>query len=148
VLDFLAHRPPPYVGGILLGLLVVAVLWVLNERLGVSGGIGEIAHGRFGWRSWFVFGITGGALVFSLLSGTWRVGDGYGWLAAHGPVATGLALAGAGLLIGFGTRTAGGCTSGHGIAGTALGSLASFVSTATFVGTAIVTAFFLQWTVG
>jgi hypothetical protein len=148
VIDFLTHRPPPYVGGILLGLLVVAVLWALNERLGVSGGLAEIAHRRFGWRSWFVFGIVGGALLFSLLAGAWRVGDGYGWLADHGPVTTGLALAGAGVLIGLGTRTAGGCTSGHGIAGTALGSVASFVSTATFMATAVVTAFVLHWTVG
>jgi uncharacterized membrane protein YedE/YeeE len=144
MLDFLTDRPPPYVGGILLGLLVVAVLWALNERLGVSGGMAEIARGVFGWRAFFVFGIGGGGLLFSLLSGAWRVGDGYGWLAAHGPVATGLALAGAGVLIGFGTRTAGGCTSGHGIAGTALGSRASFVATMTFMATAIATAFLVD----
>lgn len=150
MLDFLTDRPPPYVGGILLGLLVVAVLWTLNGRLGVSGGLAEVserlvgARTSFGWKSWFVFGIVAGGAVFAVLAGAWHPGGGYGWLAGHSPLATGAALTGAGVLIGFGTRTAGGCTSGHGIAGTALGSLASFVSTATFMATAIATAFLID----
>lgn len=48
-----------------------------------------------------------------------------------------------GLLIGFGARLGGGCTSGHGICGMASLSGGSFVMVLTFLGTAIVTAQFL-----
>jgi uncharacterized membrane protein YedE/YeeE len=54
----------------------------------------------------------------------------------------------AGTLIGYGARWAAGCTSGHGMCGTALGSPASFVATITFMGSAIVTAHLLSFLVG
>lgn len=45
-----------------------------------------------------------------------------------------------GLLIGFGARLGGGCTSGHGICGMASLSPGSLLMVCTFLGTAIVTA--------
>jgi hypothetical protein len=42
--------------------------------------------------------------------------------------------------MGTGARVAGGCTSGHGICGTAQGSPASFVATGTFMATAMIAA--------
>ena len=45
-----------------------------------------------------------------------------------------------GLLVGLGTRTARGCTSGHGICGIAVGARPSVVATATFVLVAIAVA--------
>ena len=45
----------------------------------------------------------------------------------------------AGLLIGFGTRLAGGCTSGHGIFGLANLELPSLITTVTFMAAGIVT---------
>lgn len=45
-----------------------------------------------------------------------------------------------GILIGFGTRMAGGCTSGHGISGLAMGQRGSLLSTATFWGVAVAVA--------
>ncbi len=86
----------------------------------------------------------GGALVFSLAGGGFRTGDSYGWLSEHGNTVTAAALLGGGVLIGIGTRSAGGCTSGHGICGTALGSKASFVATMVFMATAIGAAFVLD----
>ena len=44
----------------------------------------------------------------------------------------------AGLLVGFGTRLGGGCTSGHGVCGVARLSMRSIVATAIFMATAIV----------
>jgi uncharacterized membrane protein YedE/YeeE len=44
-----------------------------------------------------------------------------------------------GLFIGFGTRLAGGCTSGHGIFGLANFELPSLLSTVCFMGAGIVT---------
>jgi uncharacterized membrane protein YedE/YeeE len=148
--ELLADRPHWLVSGFLLGVLVIGLLWAINRRLGVSGGFAEIGDRlvgqtkAFGPSSFFVFGIVGGALVFSLLGGGFRAGDSYGWLAEHGPAVTAAALLGGGVLIGIGTRSAGGCTSGHGICGTALGSRASFVATAVFMATAISAAFVLD----
>ena len=48
----------------------------------------------------------------------------------------GVALVGAGVLIGYGAKTPGGCTSGNGLGGTSFGSPAGLASTATFMGTA------------
>ncbi|MEZ9070182.1 YeeE/YedE family protein [Vibrio splendidus] len=47
----------------------------------------------------------------------------------------------AGLLVGFGTKMANGCTSGHGIVGMARLSKRSIVATCVFMGVAIVTVF-------
>jgi uncharacterized membrane protein YedE/YeeE len=41
------------------------------------------------------------------------------------------------VVMGYGARMAGGCTSGHGICGTAQRSPASFTVTATFMATAV-----------
>ncbi len=56
----------------------------------------------------------------------------------------GAILVGAGALIGFGAKTAGGCTSGNGICGTSLGSAASFVATGTFLAVAIGASFAIR----
>jgi uncharacterized membrane protein YedE/YeeE len=44
----------------------------------------------------------------------------------------------AGLLVGFGTRLGGGCTSGHGVCGVARLSPRSLVATAVFMAVAII----------
>ena len=46
-------------------------------------------------------------------------------------------LVAAGMVMGFGARTAGGCTSGHGMSGISLLSPASMVATITFFATAV-----------
>lgn len=46
-----------------------------------------------------------------------------------------------GLLVGFGTRMGSGCTSGHGVCGIGRGSTRSFVATATFIATGMLTVF-------
>ena len=48
------------------------------------------------------------------------------------------------MLIGFGAKIAGGCTSGNGLSGNAMLSPASLVATATFFGTAIVVSFVIE----
>lgn len=142
--EFLLSRPSPLVAGPLLGLCVVAMFATLNSRLGVVGGFSDLVERiserslRIGWPGSFLLGLVGGAVVFTLLSGGGRATDGYGWLtrAFSGPTTVVLLVAG-GILIGFGTKLAGGCTSGNGLCGTALGSRASLVATVTFFGTAV-----------
>ena len=144
------HQLAWYVGGPVLGLCVVAVRGLLGERLGITGGFAEVVERvsdrsfAFGWRSWFVFGLVAGGAGFALVAGGPDF-HGYGWLTDtfSGP---GLVLAGAillvsGVLIGFGARSAGGCTSGNGLSGNAMASPASLVATVTFFATAIVVSF-------
>ena len=58
-----------------------------------------------------------------------------------------LVLGGA-TLLGYGAAMAGGCTSGHGMCGTAQRSPASLAVTATFMATAIATTFLLRIATG
>ena len=57
-------------------------------------------------------------------------------------------MAVAGLLVGFGTATGGGCTSGHGVCGMARLSLRSVVATVTFMATGFVTVFCMRHVIG
>lgn len=150
----LAHRPPWWVVGPSLGLIVVAVQATLNDKLGVVGGVSAVVERtsgrapRLGWKAFFLLGIVLGGTAYGLLSG--RAGiTSYGWLTrtftADDRWLVAPVLVGAGLLIGWGAKTAGGCTSGNGLVGCARGSASSMVATATFFGTAIVASFVLRW---
>jgi uncharacterized membrane protein YedE/YeeE len=154
VLEALADRAPWYVVGVALGLVVVGVLATLNQRVGAVGGYSEVVDrlsGRspgFGWRAWFLFGIVAGSALFVALGGVTGAEPGYGWLtrALEGrwELLAGPVLFGAGVLIGFGAKTAGGCTSGNGLCGSSLGSPASLAATLTFMATAVVTTLALS----
>jgi uncharacterized protein len=150
--EALLDRPAWYVIGSLIGLVVVALMATINQRIGVLGGYSNVlerATGRtpeLNWKWWFLAGVLGGALIWRLLAGESTVPDGYGWLTQtfdDGAVVA-AALFGGGILIGFGAKTAGGCTSGNGLGGCAQGSVASFSATATFMGTAIAATFLIR----
>src|SRR3954454_2186123 len=145
----LDHQLAWWVAGPVLGLCVVACRTLFNGRLGVTGGVAEIV-GRLGrrslafdWRGWFALGLAAGALSFLVLRGG-PAFEGYGWLTEtfHGSarIAIPLILLACGVLIGFGARSAGGCTSGNGLSATSALSPAGLAATATFFGTAIVVA--------
>jgi uncharacterized membrane protein YedE/YeeE len=53
-----------------------------------------------------------------------------------------------GLLVVFGTRFCGGCTSGHGVCGIARFSSCSLVATGLFMAAAVVTSFVLHHLIG
>jgi hypothetical protein len=152
-MDFLDDRLPWFLLGPALGLLVLGFLAVLNLRLGVMGGWSDAidrADGRsrrLSWKGWFAVGVVAGGLAFRLLAGVATTGSGgYGWLGAEisSPVVVGMVLAGAGVLIGYGAKTAGGCTSGNGLGGTSFGSAAGLAATATFMGTAVVASLVIE----
>lgn len=140
-----------YIGGPLVGLCVVAMRWLLNQRLGASGawsGVVERATGRtnsLGTRGWLLIGLALGGVVFLVANGGPAFHD-YGWLTRtfdSVPLVAAILFA-SGILIGFGTKTASGCTSGNGLCGTAILSPASLVSTATFFATAIAVSFITE----
>lgn len=150
--DALLQRPSWFVLGPLIGITVVATMALVGQRIGVLGGYSNVlerATGRapsLGWKAWFLGGVLVGSLAFRLLAGGSTVGEGYGWLTRtfDSDIAVAGALVLAGGLIGFGAKTAGGCTSGNGLGGCSTGSVASFAATATFMATAIAVSFLLR----
>jgi len=132
---------------------VVACRALFNARLGVTGGyseiIGRLREGQlaFDWRGWFLIGVVLGGGLYALAAGGPDF-HGYGWLTAHlhGSAQAAIApiLLAAGVLIGYGAKLAGGCTSGNGLSGTAMFSPASLAATATFFATAIVVSFLIE----
>ena len=142
--EALASQPPWYVAGPLLGACVVLMYVAANARLGVVGGFSDVVERatersvRLGARGSFLLGVVGGGLVFALVGGAPLL-EGYGWVTRVFPAPAAVAvLVGAGALIGYGAKLAGGCTSGNGLCGNAIGSPAAAVATATFFGTAVV----------
>jgi uncharacterized protein len=135
-MDRMPHVIPfaaPLFGGILIGLAVAALL-LLNGRIaGVSGILGGLVArepGESAWRALFLAGLVAGGFLARLVAPR-ALG---GWNASL-PL-----LALSGLLVGFGTRMAGGCTSGHGVCGVSRLSARSILATTTFiaVGAAVV----------
>jgi len=157
MLEMLNHRLAWYVAGPLVGLVTVMLLWVANQPLGALGGYIELEEWTLGrrraasWRTFFFLGMVASGILFSLASSGWHPTTAYGSFDhrfAWWPPLKLCTLTGAGTLIGFGGRMAGGCTSGHGVCGTAVGSPASFASTATFMGTAVAATWALSWVFG
>src|SRR3954454_15555743 len=127
-----------WIAGPVLAVCVVACRVLFDGRLGVTGGfselVGQVRRGslRFDWRGWFVIGILAGGAVYLAVHGGPAL-HGYGWLTDTFRDAVGvLVLLVAGVLIGFGAKLAGGCTSGNGLSGVSSLSLASVAATATF----------------
>ena len=117
-------------GGILLGLASAAFILVNGRILGISGILGGLLAprlGDIGWRIAFLLGMAAAPFVSGLLLPS-------GYMKAPRIEAGYIAIAIAGLLVGFGTRYGSGCTSGHGVCGLSRLSPRSLVSTLTFMG--------------
>ena len=127
------------VGGLLIGAAATALLLLSGRIAGVSGMVAAATRITREGAPWttaiaFVAGLPIGALLISA-----SVREPEIVMTASVP----LLLIG-GLLVGFGTRLANGCTSGHGVCGVARLSRRSLSATATFIATAMVTVFLLR----
>jgi uncharacterized protein len=137
---------PWYVAGPLFGLLIVGLRAALNKPFGALGGYIDLATARAprqpGFRLPMLIGIVGGGAVYAATLGSFSPSFSYvgAGLPSAGPFGDLLVLALAGALMGFGARTAGGCTSGHGMSGMAIASPASLAAAMTFFATAVVLA--------
>lgn len=99
------------------------------------------------FRPLFLVGLPLGAAAASLASGglDFQATLGPAFDARYGglgPLSVAVLLV-SGLLIGVGTRVAGGCTSGHGISGVARGEKGSLLTTAVFWTTALIVGWLL-----
>jgi uncharacterized membrane protein YedE/YeeE len=120
------------IGGALIGLAAV-MLMLLNGRIagvtGVFAGLIDPTGSDRAWRATFIVGLIAAPLSAVLL--------GFAMPVPHMPTSL-IAVAGAGLLVGYGTRLANGCTSGHGVCGIARLSPRSITATVVFMLAAIV----------
>jgi uncharacterized membrane protein YedE/YeeE len=142
---------PWWIAGPLIGVAIVALLALANKRFGVVGGVTDLLHGSSegrglrSWRTLLVLGMVLGGAAYAVLAGAPDARSAYSWLDAHLSTSGEVGLLfGAGLFIGVGARTAGGCTSGHGLTGSALASPASIVSMMTIMVSAVTTTLVLE----
>ncbi|MEN6341210.1 MAG: YeeE/YedE thiosulfate transporter family protein [Methanospirillum sp.] len=157
MLDLLfAPRWSPYLAGAGIGLLMILAFLLSNRPIGCStaylkarGMLGQLVapertgameyYRRFAptidWQFMIVPGVVIGAFLAAWLSGTFGIElVPQFWVARFGgniPLRWAVGLAG-GILLGFGSRWAGGCTSGHGIGGNIQLSIASLLASAGF----------------
>jgi uncharacterized membrane protein YedE/YeeE len=123
-------------GGLLIGL---AAAWLLLENgriLGASGLLGGLIppSAEWRWRAEAILGLLLAALVARFLFHTPSP------MIVAGPAT----LIAGGLLVGFGTRLANGCTSGHGVCGLARLSPRSLAATLTFMVAGFATVFVVR----
>lgn len=158
-MNLLLNDLPPIhwaMAGALIAATTLVLLFVANRRLGISSGLEDLCSlvlerpyfrrnavisGRQ-WRLPFLGGLFLGGLLSATLSGDWSVSWSLGLLDQH----LGLGHAGklawmfvGGLFIGFGTRLADGCTSGHGIFGLSNMEMPSLVATVSFMAGGVAT---------
>jgi uncharacterized protein len=113
-------------GGLLIGSAAALYLLVNGRIMGASGIVGELVDGT-GWDTW----VERAAFLVALILVP-------ALLHPLFPASTGLTgnlavVALAGVMVGFGTRLANGCTSGHGVCGISRLSLRGMVATVIYI---------------
>jgi len=159
----------PYLGGVLLGLVLIAANFTAGRGLGASGAAKSVivaavetttprhaenthfykeyseGHPNGPMKSWLVFQMLG-VIVGSFLSGA--IFNRLKFKVEHSPKITSrrrivFAVLG-GILFGFGSQLGRGCTSGSALSGMAVLSLGGFISMAFIFGTAFALAYFFR----
>jgi len=158
----------PYLGGVLLGLVLLAANFISGRGLGASGAFKSVivktvdvvapqhsANTEFykeyhqehpkPLKNWLVFEMIG-VVVGGFVSGA--IGGRLKFKVEHSPKITSrrrliFALAG-GVLFGFGSQLGRGCTSGSALSGMAVLSTGGIVTMAAIFGTAYALAYFVR----
>jgi uncharacterized protein len=121
----------PLVGGLLIGLTTTIYLLTLGKVIGISGILSQLLFSKERF------------LPFLFIAGLIIGGAAYGTLTEQTvdfpEVRSPWLLIASGLLVGYGTRLGGGCTSGHGVCGISRLSPRSIIATLTFMLAAIMT---------
>jgi uncharacterized protein len=144
------------VGGAAVAAITIALLVIANRRLGISTGFEDVCSfvlpqpyfrrptildGRT-WRLPFLAGLVLGGFLSAALGGGWHATWALGMFdrfVGWGPTGKLAWMFAGGLFIGFGTRLAGGCTSGHGIFGVSNFEWPSLLATVSFMIGGLVT---------
>lgn len=138
------------VAGAGIGALTVLLLAVARKRLGISTGFetvcslvvrapyfrrDAIVRSR-GWRLPLLAGLVAGGALSAMAGGGWEPTWALGMFDARigwGPAGKVAWMFAGGVLIGVGTRMAGGCTSGHGIFGLANFERSGLIATVAYM---------------
>ncbi|WP_323017037.1 YeeE/YedE family protein [Castellaniella sp.] len=133
MIDWHAFTPwSALIGGVMIGG-AAALFILLNGRIaGISGVLGGLLRAGAGDRGWRV------AFVAGLMAAPWLAQTSGHAVRIQIDAEVGTLIV-AGLLVGLGTRYAGGCTSGHGVCGLSRLSPRSLVATVCFIGAGMVT---------
>jgi hypothetical protein len=128
-------------GGVVIGLATALLVLVNGRVAGISGIVGGMLHARGGdiaWRLAFVAGLVLAPFAYGALE-----------TPPSATIDAGFpALIVAGLLVGVGTRYAGGCTSGHGVCGLSQLSPRSLVATLSFMAAGFAVVFVVRHLLG
>lgn len=121
----------PLIGGLLIGLTATIYLLVTGKVIGISGIQSQLlfSNGRL-LPFLFIVGLIIGGSTYRVLTEQ---------TVAFPETRSPLLLILSGLLVGYGTRLGGGCTSGHGVCGISRLSPRSIIATLVFMTTAIIT---------
>jgi uncharacterized protein len=130
------------IGGALIGLASALLMLLTGRIAGISnifGGLSSPSATDRNWRFAFIAGLIAAPLLATLFGA-----------ALPNPVmpASLAVVAIGGLLVGFGSRMAVGCTSGHGVCGIARLSTRSIAATAIFMAVAIATVALVHHGIG
>ncbi|MBE0483105.1 MAG: YeeE/YedE family protein [Bacterioplanes sp.] len=120
------------VGGVLIGLAATLLWFSVGRISGMTGVVSSVFMLRDVQRHWAFWFLLGLVLTYPLaqwfgLEISIQMTDDYGLILA------------AGLLVGIGTYLGNGCTSGHGVCGTARLSPRSIVATCVFIAVGVLT---------
>lgn len=127
-----------FAGGVCIGLASLLALLATGKIPGVSGVFSRVLRPWTTdtvWRIVFIAGLIAGAgAAFALIvpAAIYRPDRPLVWFIA------------AGVMVGFGTRIGGGCTSGHGVCGIGMGSKSALAATAIFMLVAMAVVFALH----
>lgn len=159
----------PYLGGVLLGLVLLSANFIAGRGLGASGAVKSVvaysiekvdrdaahtmpflkeyaeSHTGNPMKTWLVFqmmGVIVGGFISGALAGRLKL------KVEHSPKITSrrrliFALIG-GVLFGFGSQLGRGCTSGSALSGMAVLSLGGFITMMAIFGTAFALAYFFR----
>ncbi len=128
---------PALAGGALVGLAAAWLILQDGRILGASGLLGGLIPPRSGdwrWRAEAILGLIVAPFVAHFAFQT----------ASPAIAAAPATLIAGGLMVGFGTRLANGCTSGHGVCGLARLSPRSLAATLTFMTAGFATVFVVR----
>ena len=130
------------IGGLLIGVAAVTLLWLNGRMAGISGIFGRVIstdQSDNAWRILFLVGLVLG---------------GFAWSLGGGDTSSIIITAGTpeliigGLLVGFGTQLGSGCTSGHGVCGIGRMSPRGLVSTICYIMAGAIVVFAMRTMVG
>jgi uncharacterized membrane protein YedE/YeeE len=129
-------------GGISIGLATLLASVATGKTIGISGAFSKVLRRKKGeFVRWIVF-------LIGLVAGAILVAQAFPSAGIYRPKNSLAMVCVAGLLVGFGTRMSGGCTSGHGVSGIGLGSKSGIIATLVFMAAGMVTVYVINHLVG